>query len=348
MKVKLRVILIAVFILGIWLLNVALNLRANNIYIVSQVNNFASIGKEPIEDFVEFPCLHGLMPSEDLEKSGKCVRSIAAITKGQHADLNKHCTYLHIGKATPICTYDPKTDMISRLIHWEGSWETQLITNMLQAMNKTPGMLLFDVGANIGVYCISAALFNKKVVCLDANYENVRKIARSLYLGQLTANATLMWNAVSDKHETVTFHLVKGNYGSSRIADVRKWRMEAEANINVDAIKLNDLKDYEGFKNSPVFMKLDVESHDLYVLNGAAEFFQKVDVRIVQMELMETSTKYEVIELFEKYGFLPYADPHGMRQLYKLDAFTTWPYDMYFIRSVLPNNPLSESERPTV
>ena len=307
-----------------------------NIFFIGQTNNFGNLEKPALNNFVDFPCLQGIRPTEGLLQHGKCVRTLAPLNFDQPDTLMEGCPYLHAGKDTPICTYDPSQDLISEFIHKQGSWEKDWVDLMIGAMNKTPGMMLFDVGANIGVYCISAALFNKKVVCLDANYENMRKIARSLYLGQLTANATLIWNAVSDKHETIKFHVAKGNYGSSRIADLKKWHFETEANLAVNSIKLNDLQDYSGFTNRPVFMKLDVEAHELFVLTGADEFFKKVDVRIVQVELAEPDTKFEVIELFEKYGFLPYLDPLGEQRLYKPDAFITWPTDMYFVRGPKP------------
>ena len=311
---------------------VVLLLKYYRVFILGRANYFGNFEKSELTNFIDFPCLPGIRPTEGLLQHGKCVRTLAPLNFDQPDTLMEGCTYLHAGKDTPICTYDPSNDLISEFIHRQGSWEIEFVDIMIDAMNKTPRMMLFDVGANIGVYCISAALFNKKVVCLDANYENMRKIAKSLYLGQLTANATLIWNAVSNKHETIKFHVAKGNYGSSRIADLKKWHYETEANLAVNSIKLNDLQDYSGFTNRPVFMKLDVEAHELFVLTGADEFFKKVDVRIVQVELAEPDTKFEVIELFEKYGFLPYLDPLGEQRLYKPDAFITWPTDMYFVR----------------
>ena len=285
----------------------------------------------PIEDFRRYPCVANIPVSLSMIREGKCVRTVLPEIENLSDEQDKTCfrTRLKIGRQTDMCTYDPKLDLISEYLHRTGVWEEDLVTNMTQVLSLHQELIFMDIGCNIGVYTLSAAMLGRQVISLDANYENVKLLSRSLTLGQLWANATLIWNAVSNKREVVELKLIKDNVGASRLGDVLSHQSQTGRVIQVQAILLDDLRPL--VKGKKVFMKVDVERHELFLFQGAKDFFKEVDVRYIQMEMANTDFKSTIVDILENLGYVPHADPLGRNKLLKKDILI-WPGDLYFIK----------------
>ena len=146
---------------------------------------------QPLRDFEHFPCLKNLSRLYHSEASAKCVRTVSLPDK-LLTDTDG-CVQLKFGRGTPICIYNVQEDIhVSRALYRKGMWEQEMVWPMLNIFQRRPNMVLLDLGCNIGTYSISAALYLSRVYCVDPNYENLFLVSKSVTLGKLWRNITLI------------------------------------------------------------------------------------------------------------------------------------------------------------
>lgn len=231
---------------------------------------------------------------------------------------------------TPICIFDPKDDqMISAYVKDNGSWEPDLVNATAEVMLSHPDMHFIDIGCNIGVFTLTIASLGRKVVSVDPMNESLQLLSKSLNLGRLRENVTLISNAISDVRGRVNLQIVPGNKGGSYINSENGKRNSA---TSVGAILMNDLIPYIGFKKA--FMKMDIEGSEFNAFKGAYDFLHSVDVRYILMEWMLQRGRdegREFVEYLLKYGFLPYSDAFKTDILQPRD-FRDWPDNIFWIK----------------
>ena len=290
---------------------------------------------DPLHDFEYYPCFPGLTPSSSLQRQGTCVRILSRSNFRISATMAESCKYLQIGEKTPICSYKPVVNDTSDYYSKEGLEEKDLVEDMLKVINSDPDMTFFDVGTDVGVYCIAAAKVNNNTVCLDANYNHLRQITRSLFLGNIITNALMVWNKLSNKHETVRFRIpaYQGALSmSEQVPDFQTLHNQKGTVLFVNTITLNDLRG--AFGDKPVFMKLDVGGNEEVILENSNFFFKRTDVRVIQLKLDDGESRDGLIRFLKRYGFHPFADALGKQPLVQGDKLTKWPRNVYFIKTM--------------
>ena len=79
------------------------------------------------------------------------------------------------------------------------------MSKILRLRQKNPRSLFIDVGANVGIYALPAALAGGKVNAIEASAPTVRMLARSIHVGNLTYRITLLHNALTNENATLAF-----------------------------------------------------------------------------------------------------------------------------------------------
>ena len=87
---------------------------------------------------------------------------------------------------------------MSRSIKSEGSWEQDIVNNVIRAMEAHPSAVFLDVGANIGMYTVVIAAMKRKVIAVDADPENLAYIRQSLEIEVFTKEDIEQMNVVTD------------------------------------------------------------------------------------------------------------------------------------------------------
>ena len=85
---------------------------------------------------------------------------------------------------------------MSGTIKREGSWEQDIINNVIRAMEAHPSAVFLDAGANIGMYTVVIAAMKRKVVAVDADPENLAYIRQSLEIESTTDYVELIHNSI--------------------------------------------------------------------------------------------------------------------------------------------------------
>ena len=201
---------------------------------------------------------------------------------------------------------DPRDEVLgAHLIHgkaWEPC-ETRLFTESI-----TPGMVVVDVGANIGYYTLLAARAvgpEGAVVAFEPDPVNFNLLSRNVAGNGFADRVTLIRGAVGGRNGTVTLFRDQDNYGAHSLAEDN---LENAGSVEVACFRLTEvLADY-GFERVDV-LKLDVQGAEGLVFEGGKEILVHSPCRIF-MEywpsgLRRTGTDPAALlrMLAEEYGF---------------------------------------------
>ena len=182
-----------------------------------------------------------------------------------------------------------------------------------------PGNVVFDVGANWGLYTLAALRLtsgNGMVVAFEPNQTESKKLLDNLTLmsQQVDRNFVLRHEALGDYTGHTTFHVpseFKGAYGSIKRPDVNTDFSVIEVPITtIDVVfEQEDLKSLD-------VLKIDVEGNELNVLNGAVNTLRTF-APFIFIEVSDRRTKAygykarELCDLLLQHGYRLYV-PFGI------------------------------------
>lgn len=240
---------------------------------------------------------------------------------------------------------------------WDGSWQSlekfsalnqgkgwesfslkEEIDSCLYLLKDTPTFIL-DIGANVGRYTeeLLKKVPNSTYFLFEPSDKNIKILSDKFYSYD---NVFCSQYALSD--ETSTKNLYSDRPGSG-LASLTKRRLE-HFNIDmdfvqtVDTVRFDDFLKFDDIPEIPEiidYVKMDVEGHELCVLNGFGDKIEKV--KLVQFEFggcnIDTKTYFQDFWYFFKdknfsiYIITPYGPPQKIQE-YKesLEFFTTTNY----------------------
>ncbi len=109
---------------------------------------------------------------------------------------------------------------------------------------------LIDVGANLGVYTLTAASIGHEVLAVEPNIHNIVRLHRAAQQGQLETRITLLQNAISNVRGFAKIRYSTNNHGNTHIR-MLSGQQNGTASKNVEevytkTIVMNDLIEYLG------------------------------------------------------------------------------------------------------
>jgi FkbM family methyltransferase len=162
-----------------------------------------------------------------------------------------------------------------------------------------PGMIVFDVGANIGVYSLLSAKYvgeHGTVHSFEPTPDIFSRLCANVKLnGFICIHPNQL--AVAEKSGTSTFYLYKHN-GMNSLAR-QDWVGEPLGQIEVKTISIDEYVCIKGL-NKVDLLKIDVEGAELAVLKGARSLLCSVNPPIVVCEFCDKTTRnfgYQVSSL---------------------------------------------------
>ena len=161
-----------------------------------------------------------------------------------------------------------------------------------------PGDSFVDVGANIGLWTLAAAVLAGKtggVIALEPHPRIFKFLQTNVALNHLE-NVELHNCAVGDQPGTVSFSDVK--------ADDSNHVLSSPGGLSVPMVTLNDVL---ASVSDIALLKVDAEGYEKYVLNGAQKVMARtrcVFIEISQLELSRFGCSYhDVLTWLEEHGF---------------------------------------------
>lgn len=156
------------------------------------------------------------------------------------------------------------------------------------------GDLLFDIGANIGVYSIYAALRHRgvRVIALEPEYANLHFLRDNILINGLKDRIQVYSIGLSNHSDLSYLHIQDVVPGSSLHTESRQlleetrmkkpvvWR-EGIATLTLDA-----LCEKTGLK--PNCLKIDVDGTEAMILEGGFETLRSPTLRSIAMEMPDS------------------------------------------------------------
>jgi len=151
---------------------------------------------------------------------------------------------------------------------WLGTYEPELADAAREFIR--PGMIVYDVGANIGYVSLllaHAARPDGKVFAFEALPANIERIRRNIELNGLENRISLIPRAVADKGGELTFY-VHESVGMGKVAgSAGRPQEQYQAEITVKALSLDEFV-YQQGNPAPDVVKMDIEGGEVLALPG--------------------------------------------------------------------------------
>jgi FkbM family methyltransferase len=165
-----------------------------------------------------------------------------------------------------------------RVFYWR-EYETHQEDTFAELVNG--GELVFDIGANIGIYSLLAARRGAKVIAFEPSRLVRRYLTHNVTLN--TAQVTIVPEAVSDAAGTVPFFETRpGNLGVGRIF---RFGHSATEDYPIQyEVASNTLDHYTAQLGMPRLVKMDIEGAECLALAGGGKTLAAVDSPILMVE----------------------------------------------------------------
>lgn len=163
--------------------------------------------------------------------------------------------------------------------------ETEIVKTHVEKNN-----IVVDIGANIGYYTLLMALNQAKVFSYEPEPKNFKLLQKNVNLNNFSSNVKLYNKAVSNYNGFSKLFLVEGAPGMHTLSNNR---FDSNS-IDVEVTKLNlDKID---------FAKIDVEGHELHVLEGMKILPTKILIEFNPLFLQDFGKNYnDFFHFIEKF-----------------------------------------------
>ena len=231
--------------------------------------------------------------------------------KDAHNGLPAHANVRH-----SLAITAPRQQHVPRLLERHGlaGFEPDSFACLLAILEQTPGRLLFDIGANIGLYAlVTTALSNWHTVAFEPTPE-LAVTARALGKanGLLFAVEQL---AVGDQVGTAPLYLSDSTDSSNSLTlDYRP----SSASIDVKVVTLDKYCTDSG--QWPDLLKVDTESTEPAVFRGARRLLEQHRPWII-CEVLGPRTEDQLMELFEPLDYAWYQITQEERLVRRREIF---------------------------
>lgn len=162
-----------------------------------------------------------------------------------------------------------------------------------------PGQVFLDIGANIGVFSLYAALFEDiKVVALEPSSESFATLNANIRLNGLEKKIDTYCMGASNKTKLTKLFMKDSSSGSSHNS-VEKLENQfgsykAKDQQAIIAIKLDDLVGLEG-SLKPDHIKIDVDGNEPEIIQGGKEVLKNTQSVLIEIEGKNLSNNFEMI-----------------------------------------------------
>ena len=143
------------------------------------------------------------------------------------------------------------------------------------------GCVLWDIGANVGLYTVYAALRKKcHIVAFEPSVFNLELLSRNLYLNGLHQQVTLLPLALSDKMGSNLLHMTSTEWGGalSTFGEDVGWDGQSIQEVfafSTYGLSMDQAVEVLGMP-APHFIKMDVDGIEHYLLRGGSQVLKKI------------------------------------------------------------------------
>ena len=199
----------------------------------------------------------------------------------------------HPKLSLPICVYQFGGG-VSNFFLRDVYWEAQQVAAVVRLLLADRRLQFVDIGANIGTYSLAAAHAGVRVVAVEPGCENRRRLARSICLGNIGQQVTVVRAAISNRRTSARLKnsAAAGNTGNAHL--MMNASCGDKCGEVVETMLLNDLLPLLQRSSSSLssdgrpaaILKIDIEGHEVQAFDPrtASNFFELIDVPVIYIE----------------------------------------------------------------
>ncbi|XP_014678935.1 PREDICTED: uncharacterized protein LOC106818773 [Priapulus caudatus] len=263
----------------------------------------------------------------------------AAVAAAADDDVAMPCFATRTAPSVNICTYEARRDkFVSAMLLSDGVWEPDVTAAFQEALRFYPDAVVVDLGANVGYYSLLGAAMRHDVIAVEPVRENVRRLHKGALLSGVAGSIRVLLNAVSSRHEHVTFTYRENNVGGTSVraisvADAERLTQHARDAV-ATTLTTDDLLDVMNV--TLAVMKIDIEGYECRALLSAQRFLDRVFVPYIFIEWRVmfrhqhfadspclTSDIRRLSAILDSRKYVPYVTKDG-RMLEAVHSATRW------------------------
>jgi FkbM family methyltransferase len=194
----------------------------------------------------------------------RCVEVVQADMSFKFAAVNALCAWRY----ATLSTKEPET------LEWIDSMPSDAV--------------LWDIGANIGLYSVYAAKKrNCKVWAFEPSVFNLEVFARNVHLNKLTSNICIVPIALSNKLGASQMRMTAMEWGGalSTFGESYGWdgeRLEQVFEYRTLGLRMDDVVRVFGIPH-PAYIKMDVDGIEHLILSGGADILSKTQGVLIEV-----------------------------------------------------------------
>ena len=225
------------------------------------------------------------------------------LTLEDYEKLNPKYEITHDGEKMVFSTPSTFTLWRARSIYEKEPWTLEWISEF----DKND--ILIDIGANVGMYSIWAAVTRKvKVYSFEPESMNYAILNKNILLNNLMKDIKAFPCGLSDKNELTNFFMqdmrVGGsNHSAGESLNFNLKKMEPVFIQGCITFTLDYLIDNK-FIEIPSHIKIDVDGFEHKVINGAKNTLAKKQLKSLLIETNQNLKEHmELVNILQEYGF---------------------------------------------
>ena len=198
----------------------------------------------------------------------------------------------------------PPGEYISDHIRRYDSWEPITSEILIELINKSDkkNTIFVDIGANIGYFSILMALQNITVIAIEPETSNYNLLTKNITHNNLQHLITPHKTFISNSNNTTfTLNIDPTNMGSVS----NRFFTQNNPNIPLKSQSTTS-KTIDSFlglnPSNNIIVKIDVEEHELEVLQGMEQTLKLEKITYIIIELGPVYKK-QIFDIFRKYNF---------------------------------------------
>jgi FkbM family methyltransferase len=194
-----------------------------------------------------------------------------------------HCNYkMKFYTPNPVCKFRIRT------------FDTKEPDTLTWIESMPKNSILWDVGANIGLYSIYAAKASKcRVFSFEPSVFNLELLAKNVYLNRLEKEICILPIALSDKIGLSLFRMTSTVWGGALSTfgeeyDQHGNDLNSSFEYTMPGIKIDDVTEFMKIPG-PDYLKIDVDGIEHLILSGAQNAL--LSVKSVLIEINDDFTE---------------------------------------------------------
>lgn len=175
--------------------------------------------------------------------------------------------------------------------------------------NFQRGKTFWDIGANVGLYSIYAALKSEaKVVAIEPVPANVQMLMKNLRANHLEKQVIVIPLSLTNTTGVASLSIPSDEAGISHVVFRESFDFEGKKNqitpsLNTIGLSWKDMQNWFNLE-IPNYVKIDVDGIEHLILEGAGDILNQVEEVLVEVNYNFLQQKQSIMEIMTRHGFI--------------------------------------------